>query len=232
MTLDGVVLAVPLGTPPEVTAGGSHAFVHTQRDVVSPVAFDPCREVEFVVNDTAAPPGAEGVVEDAVAAVSAATGPVFVHRGTTDAVPVPSPVLLAPRREPVLIAWTTPQHVPELAGSVAGIGGSSVEQRYLSGRRQYLTGMVALDATQLAGLLGEPSGTAVVLPVVMHELAHAVGLDHVDDPGELNRPRRCSRRHGDDPDGQRWMVRSGRRPRRPRAARPGAPSPRRTVPRS
>jgi hypothetical protein len=34
-------------------------------------------------------------------------------------------------------------------------------------------------------MLEMPNGRDLARAVVMHELAHVVGLDHVDDPGEL-----------------------------------------------
>lgn len=185
LTLDGVVLAKPLGQPPELVGSGDHEFAMTQRDGLRPVSYDPCRAVEFVVNDAAAPPGSEAIVADAVAAVSTATGLVFRDRGGTDQVPTQGPMFLTPQREPVVIAWTTPDEVPDLAGPVAGIGGSTAKQHYLSGELEYVTGLVALDAPELAKVMTRSEGAAQVRAVVMHEIAHVVGLDHVSNPFEL-----------------------------------------------
>jgi hypothetical protein len=63
----------------------------------------------------------------AMARVSEATGLEFVYDGLTDRRPrwrtpwVPS---LTGYRQPVLVGFATDDEVPELAGAVAGIGGS------------------------------------------------------------------------------------------------------------
>ena len=48
--------------------------------------------------------------------------------------------------------------------------------------------MVSLDATQLPGILERPGGKEAVSGIVLHELGHLVGLDHVDDDGQLMYP--------------------------------------------
>lgn len=52
----------------------------------------------------------------------------------------------------------------------------------------YVTGTVSLDAGQVPDVLTEPDGAATLRSVVLHELAHLVGLSHVDDDGELMFP--------------------------------------------
>lgn len=184
---DGIAVAQPLGRPPEVgDRDGHYAFMMVQDASDSPVAYDPCRPIEYVVNDAARPAGAEDVLAEAIAEISAATGLVFRAVGTTRDEPRSAGSLRAPlRREPVHIAWTTPSAVPELDGRVAGIGGSTARKDEYSGTQYYVTGMVALDAPQLGDVLARPGGEAQVRAIVIHELSHLVGLDHVDDPGEL-----------------------------------------------
>jgi hypothetical protein len=75
--------------------------------------------------------------------------------------------------------------VPELAGDVAGIGGSVAVEVVAGGPMRYVSGAVALDASDVAGMLAVPDGQAHVRALIVHELAHVVGLDHVDDPAEL-----------------------------------------------
>jgi predicted Zn-dependent protease len=45
--------------------------------------------------------------------------------------------------------------------------------------------MVALDAPQLKRVLSRRHGRELVRAIIVHELGHLVGLDHVNDPGEL-----------------------------------------------
>lgn len=193
ITADGLRLATPLGTPPEVAGGGSFAYMATQQTSDRPVAYDPCDPVEYVVNDALAPEGTDGLLVSAVEEISAATGLAFRAGGTTDEEPRERPQALGPRRRPVLVAWTTPDVVPDLSGSVAGVAGSAARHDEYTGESRYVTGMVALDAPQLAEIVARPQGAEQVRAIVVHELGHLVGLDHVDDPGELMYPENTGR---------------------------------------
>jgi hypothetical protein len=114
-----------------------------------------------------------------------------VDDGTTQEPPDPDrdayqPDLYGDRWAPVLIAWSTAAESPELAEKIAGTAGSASVTR--SGRSVYVTGSVTLDSEDVAGLAGLPATRASALGVVVHELAHLVGLDHVDDPTQLMYP--------------------------------------------
>jgi hypothetical protein len=182
----------PLGSPPTVATGtGAFRFMATQPfDRAQPVAYDPCRPVDVVVNEVQAPPGSAGIVEEAVAEVAHATGLRIGVVGTTDEPANPD----RPARDrdryggdwsPVLVAWTDPAQVPALAGDVAGLGGSQSAPAMTTEPRHFVTGSVSLDAPQLARVLGRENGRAVLRAIVMHELGHVVGLRHVDSADEL-----------------------------------------------
>ncbi|MFH5821086.1 matrixin family metalloprotease [Georgenia sp. AZ-5] len=178
----------PLGDPPAVGTGvGTFAFVHQPGRPGVPVTYDPCEPIRYAVNDALAPAGGGRLVEEAVREVSLATGLVFEAAGTTEDEPewggVVSGVPPVGGWPPVVIAWSTPEAEPELAGDVAGVGGSVVLEAM--GRSQLVTGGVTLDAPTLADALRHLDGEARVRAVIMHELGHVVGLGHVDDPAEL-----------------------------------------------
>lgn len=191
LSFDGLDRAAPLGSPPDVPRGvGRFAYMATQPDdPTRPVAYDPCRRIEVEVNDASAPPGAASLLSEALADISAATGLVFDVVGTTDQLPREGGGFGRPRREPVLVAWTDPSAMPALAGDVAGIGGSTPRLHPYSGDHEYVTGLVALDAPQLSRVMTLPGGRDRVRAIVLHELAHLVGLDHVHDHAELMHPR-------------------------------------------
>jgi hypothetical protein len=181
------------GEGPSTTAPGSDAFrflAHQPGRPDEPVTYDPCRTIRVVENDALAPVGSQRIVEEATAAVASATGLRLVVDGSTDEAPTSQRPLRDPGRygrgwSPVLVAWTTPERVPGLSGHTAGLGGSSRVVDELSGRSTYVTGTVALDTPVLTRILARPDGAAEVRAIVMHELAHVVGLAHVDDPREL-----------------------------------------------
>lgn len=179
----------PLGTPPLVPASGAYQLLPSPTESQEWVAVDPCRPVHYVVRPDNAPPGTEGLVQEAVAEVSAATGLHFVDDGLTTEGPseerdLYQPELYGRTWAPLLITWTSPAEIPQLAGDIAGLGGS--EYAYVPGEPLvYVGGQVQIDAPDATGMLAYPAGRDLVRATLMHELAHVVGLDHVDDPREL-----------------------------------------------
>jgi hypothetical protein len=169
-----------LAAVPDVPRGiGSYEFMQTQRGSDEPVAYDPCRPVEVLVNPEGAPDNYDELVDAGLAHTSAATGLKFTRVGLTDDRDLTTGGLA--QRRPVLIAWATPDEIPDLAGEVAGIGGSVAVGP--PGRMRYVTGRVMLDRDLFASF--EADQTPYAQAIVDHELGHVVGLGHVDDPGEL-----------------------------------------------
>ncbi|QDG91017.1 matrixin family metalloprotease [Pseudarthrobacter sp. NIBRBAC000502770] len=182
--------SAPLGTPPAST--GSTAFVlqESPRATQPVIAYDPCRPVHYVVRPDNALPGGDVLIREAVAAVSQASGLQFVDDGPTTEAPSDDRSAFQPDRYgkrwvPLLIAWSTPVETPGLAGNVAGLGGSAYVE--VAGHPLVLeAGQVRLDAPDLAGIIaGRPDGAAEVRAIIMHELGHVLGLDHVNDPTQL-----------------------------------------------
>lgn len=180
---------VPLGTPPPAPASTAYRLFESPVEDQEWIAYDPCRPVHYVVRPDNAPSGSEGLVQEAVAEVSAATGLQFVDDGTTTEAPseerdLYQPELYGETWVPVLITWSSPAEIPGLAGDVAGLGGSDYAQS--PGQPLvFVGGQVQLDAPDAVQTLLIPGGRAYLKALVMHELAHVVGLDHIDDPHEL-----------------------------------------------
>jgi hypothetical protein len=170
--------------PPLVDGDGRYAFAMTQRGSDEPVGYDPCRVIEVVVNPEDAPDNYDELVDTAIERTSEATGLRFERVGTTDDRDFDarqSGIGLG-GRPPALVAWADEDEVPELAGTVAGIGGSTATSLGTSPLR-YVTGVVILDEDAFDDFT--PDQQRFAQAVVDHEFAHLVGLGHVDDPDEL-----------------------------------------------
>ncbi len=154
-----------------------------------PVAFDPCRPIHYVVRPNGEIAGGQAEIVAAIAAVSEATGLAFVDDGATDEAPSAdrAPVQVdryGNRWAPVLIAWSNEVETPRLAGHVVGLGGPQMFGSDSDGSLRFVTGSIWLDAPDLGALKWQLS-TGYIRTVVMHELGHVLGLDHVDDSAQL-----------------------------------------------
>jgi len=183
--------ARPLGAPGPLPAeDGPYEFAATQPGSSAPVAYDPCRPIHVVVNGRTAPVGGDALFRDALAAVGTATGLQFVVDGPTAEGPSRDRLPYQPERypgrwAPVLVAWSDAGESPDLAGTIAGHGGSNWLE--LPDGSVYVTGQVVLDGPDLTELV-DAGERATARGIIQHELGHLVGLDHVDDATQLMFP--------------------------------------------
>ncbi|MFL4473006.1 peptidase [Paeniglutamicibacter sp. MACA_103] len=181
--------ADPLGTPPVGTGSGSFRLLPSPDPEQDFVAYDPCRPVRYVIRPQDSPPGGEELIHQGIAEISSATGLRFIYDGPTSEAPTEQRKKFQPERygkrwAPVLIAWSTPEETPGLAGEVAGLGGSAVA--HVPGHPMvYVAGQVKLDAPALAPFLAHREGPALLRAVIIHELAHVVGMGHTEDRNQL-----------------------------------------------
>lgn len=178
---------------PQVQAegSGSYAFLHTQRGSRRPVGFSPCREIHYVVNPEGAPEDWADVVADAVAVVSDRTGLEFSYDGETDSRAFADRTGPGGTPRPVIIGWADEEEVGDLAEDVAGIGGPTMVE--IGRVRSYVSGSVVLDRDSTDRFADLAEGERLHRALLLHELGHLVGLDHVDDRQELMYPRGVTR---------------------------------------
>lgn len=180
-----------LGTPLSPSPNHeSYGFVFTQEDGTTPVTYDPCRPISVVMNNRTAPAYGAELVEEGLAEISRITGLVFSIEGETNERPFSqrSPYLpdrYGERWAPVLVAWSDPGETPDLEGLVTGIGGSSYIASADRASVTYVSGIVILDGPQLDQAYRFGGGRQAVLGVILHELGHLVGLNHIEDATQL-----------------------------------------------
>lgn len=197
--VDGEAVAIPEPAPAAgrvlpavpVTTQGTHAFLHVDADG-DPVGYDPCRPIRYVINPAGMPADGQALIDEATAVVSAASGLAFADAGTTDEVPAVQRAVIQDRYgdtwAPVLIAWSDESAMHELRGEVAGMGGSAAVPGRHGDGEWLAAGRVVLDTADITAMLARPNGRAQARAIVVHELSHVLGLDHVDDPTELMHP--------------------------------------------
>jgi hypothetical protein len=155
----------------------------------SPVRWDPCSPIELVVAPAGAPPGADRDLAVAVERLRDATGLDLRVVGTTDERPSGARLPYQPERygdrwAPVLVAWAEPHEdgVP-LRDIDRGVGIPVAVGT--AGDRTYVSGQVVLNAARTDLVAGFEDRATSWGATLLHELAHVLGLDHVDDPAEL-----------------------------------------------
>ncbi len=168
---------------PVAAAGGSYTFASTQQGSSDPVGWNPCETVEYAVNPEGMPAGARALVEQAVDRISAATGLEFEDDGDTDRRPFAGSFVRFGGNGPVVIGWGDEDEFPELGGGVVGLGGAAPEDGP-GGRTYYVSGGLVLD-TEVFTAANVAQQPRIMEAIVVHELAHVVGLGHVTEPMEL-----------------------------------------------
>ncbi|MDQ6648528.1 MAG: matrixin family metalloprotease [Actinomycetota bacterium] len=155
-----------------------------------PARWDPCQPIHVTVGVTYAPPGGVDDVRGALQRLGAASGLEFVEDALTEDLPSAGRPAYdrdrwGERWAPLLVAWVPPAatdialppgvEAATISVAVAGPDGASL-----------VTGEVAINAARQlpSGFgYGETQGE-----VLLHELGHAVGLGHVDDPRQVMYP--------------------------------------------
>ncbi len=169
-----------LRVPPKPTDLGQWRFLEKQGS--RPVSYDPCHSIHYVIRVGVGPLNGASLVREAVDRVRAATGLTFVFDGMTEEVPQYDDRRLPD--QPVWIGWAGEQETDlwNREGDVVGVA-ASAPLTNANGHQVFVTGFAALRPdNRLPPTFGagETEGS-----VLLHELGHVVGLDHVADDREV-----------------------------------------------
>jgi hypothetical protein len=171
----------------------SHEFAFMAIRAGEPIRWNPCEPIHYVVNVGAAPAGSLQDVNDAVLRLSRATGIAFVFDGLSDEIAARPREVFQPERygdrwAPVLVGWVDPRtssfdFAPD-GHEAAGVAGPLFPDP--GPHDIYVSGVVAINVADpnMPGF-GSPGAQG---PVVLHELAHVLGLGHFTAQGELMEP--------------------------------------------
>lgn len=169
---------------PEVAAAdepGGYTFLAVNDDG-GPVRYDPCLALDYYINPARMPRGGESAIHASARTVSEHSGLALQYRGQTTATPDTWPDGLP--GQAILFSWATAAQDPALAGFTLGYAGSVAHG--VPGDRRYVYGRVVLDAEDLDVM--PLRRQHAIESVATHELAHVIGLGHVDDARQLMAP--------------------------------------------
>lgn len=133
--------------------------------------WDPCRPIDVQVSFAGAQPNARAAFADAIQQARDATG---MNLAVTEVAQVAS------ANGRLTVRWGTSADHPSLTGSVLGIGGFSYSPR------QIVRGSVIIRAD--LPFTNSRAGEDALTGTLAHEIAHALGLSHVNDPTQLMYP--------------------------------------------
>jgi hypothetical protein len=157
----------------------------------SVVRWDPCTPIRWQVNLALAPPGALDALRVAFDDLAAATGLTFTSAGTTTAVPTRSWLQSDGERGTLLVAWVPKVGSDLWSGSADGEGGwykRGVSTDGTSWTWKIERGFVLIDPATTAGYAAGFAPGVSLGALLLHELAHAIGLGHTDDDAQLMYP--------------------------------------------
>lgn len=160
-----------------VSGGQGYSFIALQGDGVSPVTWPCAGAIPIEVNPEGAPGDYQDILGAAIERINAASGFTFEMVGETS-----NRDFLERGSGPVLLGFSDEDELEMLAGRTAGIGGS-VFARPSNGPSVAVGGVVALDTDVFTDDLSVSAAEAIVV----HELAHVLGLGHTEQVGELMR---------------------------------------------
>lgn len=157
-----------------------------------PARWDCATRIGYQVNYTQAPAGAHDDVAAAIAELSSATGLTFADDGTTTV--VPTETTPTDDAHPLRIVWATPPghgsaaEQSDLLRTGDEAGNTHTKMTYspahgplIPGQNEIVAADILLHPPTAQQPLDHYGGASGSYALILHELGHAVGLNHTDD---------------------------------------------------
>ena len=191
-------------TPEDIpTLPADYSFFQVSSDRCSPVRWNPCEAIHFVINPANAPPTGVDDVREAFRRLAEVTGITYVDDGFTDEESVRNrayqPDRYGEKWAPILVHWVTGTNRAS-SGDVQIVGGGfpfRVGDVYVSGDLFLNVSAVVNPDTRapVPGGFADQNTIGAVGPegvtwgrIILHELAHITGLGHVREPSQMMYP--------------------------------------------
>lgn len=184
----------------------TYSFLFVDQAGCKPLRFNPCEPIHYVQNAALAPPTGVADVHEAFRRLGEATGMTFVDDGTTDETRRGrggefQPSRYGQRWAPILVSWIhfgDQGRDPTIQAVGTGVG-TLVQNEIVSGQLTLNVDAVTNKDTRtpVAGGFGPPIGSGVGAigaegvtwgRIILHELAHVIGLGHTRDKGAIMYP--------------------------------------------
>lgn len=140
--------------------------------------WNPCATIRWAYNPAGGYAGAQAHVQEAFARIAQRTGLTFSYVGETQHIEKTGTTF--PANADIAVGWANEAQVPDLAGSVVGLGGGSATATAPGSDVAYrfVRGYVVLDNGHSLREGYDTSGTTTWGQVMIHEQLHALGLGH------------------------------------------------------
>ena len=167
-----IPLTGPGGPPPTAP------FTFSQVQAGAPVRWNPCAAIRYAVDLGGYPESFRAVIAEAVERLEASTGLPLVPVGDSTYMPKNGNGAQFPAGSAEMVIALGDEVQSDL------VGGNVIGRTVILYFTSILRASIVIDMGDI-GVTTDPWSSVGAGPVLLHELAHAVGLNHVNDPTQL-----------------------------------------------